>query len=196
MTSEFKVVMLGEAGVGKTALVGSFCGSAFDPALQSTVGCAYATQILKLREQSIILNVWDTAGQERFNSLVPLYIRNAHGIAFVFDVTCKNPLPGLNQMYEMASDFIKPHMQLVLCANKIDLLDEDPDLRSMAVWAHAHGMEVLKVSAKTGQGVQSVFMWLAEKIASYGVRVRQLQSDALMEEICADGQGRARGSCC
>jgi small GTP-binding protein len=195
MQDEFKVVMIGEAGVGKTSLTVSLCDGEFDPSSPSTVGCSYLTKTLHLRSQSVTLNVWDTAGQERFNCLLPLYIRNAHGVVFVCDVTAPNPIAGLDLCYEMAGKCLQPHMQLLLCANKVDLVGEDFDVAPLAIWAHARGMEVMKASARTGCGVEAAFTALAAQIAAHAAEIRAGQATDLVRVICDERDGD-RGRCC
>ena len=84
---EYKVVMVGDSGVGKTSLVEKFYSGGFNEAQHTTVGAAYVKCLVSLNDKtSVTLNLWDTAGQERFQSLIPLYLRNALGLIFVFDL--------------------------------------------------------------------------------------------------------------
>jgi small GTP-binding protein len=194
--SEFKIVMLGDTGVGKTSLVLCLCGTPFESNIQSTVGCAYVTKTIELQNKSVILNVWDTAGQERFTSLVPLYVRNSHGVVLVYDVRAEEPIANLDLIYQNTAEHIRPHMQFILCANKTDLLESDPDMSSVSVWAHSHGMDIVLVSARTGEGVHAMFVKLAEKITSQGLQILKMQSEGIVEDICQGKGKKKKVGCC
>jgi small GTP-binding protein len=170
-----KVVMFGDNGVGKTSLVERFYSNKYNVDVFPTVGAAYLRVTFPVKDHPVSLNIWDTAGQEKFQSLVPLYMRNAHGLVFVLDVTNPGALLGLALMFEAVEDQVSDDMQLMLCANKIDLMDEEADLLPETEWGQQHNMELVETSAKTGQGVNEVFTRLAIKIETMGEEERRQQ---------------------
>jgi small GTP-binding protein len=181
--SEFKVVVLGDSGVGKTSLIGKLCSDTFTPDLAPTVGAAFARCTFPLDGASVTLNIWDTAGQEKFQSLVPFYMRNSHGIVFVVDATNLQTLDGLDSLLSQIEDQIKPDTHLVLCANKMDLVQNGGDLARFEVWCRDHQMPLMKASAKTGDGVARLFTHAAEQIYANCGR-RQQRAETMVKAIC------------
>eukprot|EP01087_Luapelamoeba_hula_P008825 TRINITY_DN2238_c0_g1_i2.p1 TRINITY_DN2238_c0_g1~~TRINITY_DN2238_c0_g1_i2.p1 ORF type:complete len:131 (+),score=22.26 TRINITY_DN2238_c0_g1_i2:58-450(+) len=85
---QFKLVLLGQAGVGKSNLVLRFVKGEFHENNESTIGAAFLTQTVALSDQTMVkFEIWDTAGQERFNSLAPMYYRGAQAALVVYDIT-------------------------------------------------------------------------------------------------------------
>lgn len=74
---QFKLVLLGEAAVGKSSLVLRFVKGHFTEFQESTIGAAFMTQTLALDDTTVKFEIWDTAGQERYHSLAPMYYRGA-----------------------------------------------------------------------------------------------------------------------
>jgi small GTP-binding protein len=185
--SEYKVCMLGETGVGKTSLAIHFCSGIFDPMTTPTIGSACMTRTLSVGGRTVTLNIWDTAGQEKFQSLVPLYVRNSHGLIFVCDVASARAADGLEQVIGSIREQLKPDMQMMCCGNKIDLMSPNTDLSELAEWTKEHNMEFLKTSAQTGEGVMRLFSSLASKIDSSGVSQRRTRADTIIATICDDG---------
>ncbi|CAB4066605.1 RAB33B [Lepeophtheirus salmonis] len=95
----FKVIVLGDAGVGKTCLTFRFCSGSFPDGVDSTIGVDFREKNLTVDGEDIRLQLWDTAGQERFRrSMISHYYRNANAVVFVYDINCKNSFtPGLDK---------------------------------------------------------------------------------------------------
>jgi small GTP-binding protein len=98
MTQEhqFKVVVVGASGVGKTAIVSQLVNKTFKTESQPTIGVEFKSYSLSSEEENVKLQIWDTAGQERFRSVSKAYFRNALGAVLVFDLTQKNSFDELN----------------------------------------------------------------------------------------------------
>lgn len=84
---QVKLVLLGEAAVGKSSLVLRFVNNEFNDNKEPTIGAAFLTQKCILEEHIIKFEIWDTAGQERFHSLAPMYYRNAQAAIVAYDIT-------------------------------------------------------------------------------------------------------------
>ena len=84
---QVKLVLLGEAAVGKSSLVLRFVNNEFQENKEPTIGAAFLTQKCKLDDKIIKFEIWDTAGQERFHSLAPMYYRNAQAAVVAYDLT-------------------------------------------------------------------------------------------------------------
>ena len=86
-TTSVKLVLLGEAAVGKSSLVLRFVSNDFQENKEPTIGAAFLTQKCTVGDRTIKYEIWDTAGQERFASLAPMYYRNAQAALVVYDIT-------------------------------------------------------------------------------------------------------------
>ena len=83
----FKIVVIGDSGVGKTNLVSQFVDQDFIIDQKPTVGVEFATKTVKIGDQDIRCQIWDTAGQERFRAVTKAYYNQAVGALIVFDLT-------------------------------------------------------------------------------------------------------------
>jgi Ras-related protein Rab-5C len=162
-----KVVIVVDMGVGKTTILHRFLTEKFTPDENPTIGALSTKVTVFLGDGSTInLTIWDTAGQERYQSLIPLYLRNACVIVLVCDVTVKNTIQTLDTIF---LSLINSDSSIItyLVANKIDLDIENginstyPELRQ---WANGHGMLFMTVSAKTGLGVDDLFLRIGTSI--------------------------------
>lgn len=166
-----KLVLLGEAAVGKSSLVLRFVSDDFQENKEPTIGAAFLTQRCSIGEKTIKFEIWDTAGQERFSSLAPMYYRNAQAALVVYDVTKPASFikarHWVKELHEQASKGII----IGLIGNKYDLIEEDEDSRKVS---YDEGLQLSKeenllffeTSAKTGFNVQQVFLEIGEKILS------------------------------
>merc|ERR1712227_95611 len=91
-TTSVKLVLLGEAAVGKSSLVLRFVSNDFQENKEPTIGAAFLTQKCTIGERTIKYEIWDTAGQERFASLAPMYYRGAAAAIVVYDITVAESL--------------------------------------------------------------------------------------------------------
>mmetsp|Transcript_11978 Transcript_11978/g.26293 ORF Transcript_11978/g.26293 Transcript_11978/m.26293 type:complete len:234 (-) Transcript_11978:277-978(-) len=170
----FKLLMIGDAGVGKSSMLIRFTDDAFDEHIQSTIGVDFKVKHLELNNKRIKLTVWDTAGQERFRTLTSSYYRGAQGVVMVYDVTRRDSFDNLEQWLKEVKLYSPNNGEGVvklLVGNKIDLADGDGsgyerqvDRHEAEEWARNQGMLFLEASAKTRMGVQESFMEVVHKI--------------------------------
>ena len=86
----FKILIIGESAVGKTAILERYCEDEFHDDLISTIGVDFKSRLVTLQDKTIKLQLWDTAGQERFRNITSSYYRGTHGCLVVYDVTDVN----------------------------------------------------------------------------------------------------------
>ncbi|CAD5226862.1 unnamed protein product [Bursaphelenchus xylophilus] len=119
----FKVVLIGDMGVGKTCLVQRFRNGVFLEKQGTTIGVDFNVKTLVVEDKSIKLQVWDTGGQERFRTITQSYYRSAHGIVLCYDITCRQSFESLHRWIEDVSKFAVPNVAKVLVGTKADLED-------------------------------------------------------------------------
>ncbi|KAF2149934.1 rab family, other [Myriangium duriaei CBS 260.36] len=124
-SSSVKLVLLGEAAVGKSSLVLRFVSSEFHPSKEPTIGAAFLTKKLSLPSRTIKFEIWDTAGQERFASLAPMYYRNAQAALVVYDLTKKSSLTKARHWVAELQRQASPGIVIGFVGNKADLCAEN-----------------------------------------------------------------------
>ncbi|EED19959.1 RAB GTPase Vps21/Ypt51, putative [Talaromyces stipitatus ATCC 10500] len=122
-SSSVKLVLLGEAAVGKSSLVLRFVNNDFQENKEPTIGAAFLTQKCSLPTRMIKFEIWDTAGQERFASLAPMYYRNAQAALVVYDLTKPASLVKAKHWVAELQRQASPGIVIALVGNKLDLTD-------------------------------------------------------------------------
>ncbi|EEH04127.1 vacuolar sorting-associated protein [Histoplasma capsulatum var. duboisii H88] len=131
-SSSVKLVLLGEAAVGKSSLVLRFVNNDFQENKEPTIGAAFLTQKCSLPNRTIKFEIWDTAGQERFASLAPMYYRNAQAALVVYDLTKPSSLIKAKHWVAELQRQASPGIVIALVGNKLDLTNEDPSAAGAA----------------------------------------------------------------
>ncbi|PWY84601.1 rab GTPase Vps21/Ypt51 [Aspergillus sclerotioniger CBS 115572] len=126
-SSSVKLVLLGEAAVGKSSLVLRFVNNDFQENKEPTIGAAFLTQKCSLPTRTIKFEIWDTAGQERFASLAPMYYRNAQAALVVYDVTKPSSLTKAKHWVAELQRQASPGIVIALVGNKLDLTNDGND---------------------------------------------------------------------
>ncbi|WRT64358.1 uncharacterized protein IL334_001290 [Kwoniella shivajii] len=121
---QVKLVLLGEAAVGKSSLVLRFCQGDFNENTSPTIGAAFLTQKCRLENRIVKFEIWDTAGQERFHSLAPMYYRNAQAAVVVYDITKAASLEKAKAWVKELQRQANANIVIALVGNKLDLVSE------------------------------------------------------------------------
>ncbi|KAJ3207462.1 Ras- protein Rab-5C [Dinochytrium kinnereticum] len=162
---QVKLVLLGEAAVGKSSLVLRFVNNEFQENKEPTIGAAFLTQKCRLEDKVIKFEIWDTAGQERFHSLAPMYYRNAQAAIVAYDITKTASLDKAKSWVKELQRQANPNIIIALVGNKLDLAANRaiPTDEAQA-YATEEGLLFAEASAKSGEYVMEVFTEIAKKI--------------------------------
>jgi len=119
---QVKLVLLGEAAVGKSSIVMRFVNNEFQHNKEPTIGAAFLTQKCRFEDRVLRYEIWDTAGQERFHSLAPMYYRNAQAAVVVYDITKASSLDKAKSWVKELQRQANPNIVIALAGNKLDLV--------------------------------------------------------------------------
>jgi len=152
----FKLLIIGDAGVGKSSILVRFADNIFTPSYITTIGVDFKIRTIELNGKKIKLQIWDTAGQERFRTITATYYRGANGVLFVFDVT--EPQTFLNVKKWLSE--ITTHcdeVPRVLVGNKVDAPNRVVDQKDAEQYASQQNIKYFETSAKSNIGVEDMF---------------------------------------
>ena len=128
MTDEFdiifKIVLIGDSGVGKTNLLGRYLKKEYKEETKATVGVEFGEKKYELNGLKIKAQIWDTAGQERYKAIISMYYKGAKGALIVFDLSSKNTFQNVEKWYNEIKKTADPNINLILIGNKSDLKDK------------------------------------------------------------------------
>ena len=123
--NSYKILTIGESGVGKTAILKRYVEDKFPKHHLSTIGIDYLSKDITIYNKKIKLRVWDTAGQERYRNITTHTYKDADGIALIFDLTDENSFNQINDwMDQIYNNTDKKLISLILIGNKSDLVNE------------------------------------------------------------------------
>ena len=163
-----KIIIIGDAGVGKTSLLHRFIFNKFQKDPKQTISVEYSSKLMKIQDKNLRLQLWDTAGQERFKSVTKNYYKNAIGMIIVYDITnfesfqhCENWIIDANQM-------VNKNCCCCLLGNKSDLENEKKvDEVNIKKFCDKYLISSnFECSALTGENIETVFTTLCNDIVT------------------------------
>jgi len=165
---QFKLVLLGDAAVGKSSLVLRFVKEQFSEYQESTIGAAFLTKSVDVGDGSVVkFEIWDTAGQERYHSLAPMYYRGAAAAIVVYDLTNRQSFVRAKSWVKELQRQGKDNVVIALAGNKLDL-EENRQVESeeAKLYAEENNIFFIETSAKTNHNVSEVFRMIAKRLPS------------------------------
>ena len=167
MSDFYKVVLIGEANVGKTSIIAQFINNIFDEDYLASVSCQFSRKTISFEDnKSITFDIWDTAGQEKYRSLAKIFYKDAKAVILVYDITNKKSFEEMmSYWYKEVLDTNKNNMVYAVAANKSDLYEQqkvsDEEGEQFAKSINAIFMST---SAKNDSGIQVLFENIGRKI--------------------------------
>merc|ERR1711869_17601 len=193
----FKLLLIGDSGVGKSCLLLRFADDTYTETYISTIGVDFKIRTVEIDGKVIELQIWDTAGQERFRTITSSYYRGAHGIIVVYDVTDEETYTAVERWMTEINRYANENVNKLLVGNKSDLTSKKVvDHATAKAFADEIGIPFLETSAKSAENVEQAFMRMAQEIK------KQMASQPAMNQpnTVRPGEGRAlpsgKSGCC
>ena len=160
-----KIIFVGDAGVGKTTIIGRIMDNPFNEVYEPSIGVDFMSKNIKFRGQNVKLQMWDTAGQEKYKGLIPSYVRNSSIVFVVYDISLKSSFDNIPKWI----NFIKTieNTTLVLCGNKIDISDRQVSKEEGEALAQKEGISFFEVSAKTDENIKNMFYNVVSELSTF-----------------------------
>jgi hypothetical protein len=156
-----KICMVGVFATGKTSLVQKLVYSIFSAKYHSTVGVKVDRKQVEIGDTVVNLLLWDLEGRSSIQEIPASYLAGAHGVLLVADGTRKETFDQLFDLHALALG-AAGHVPTVVALNKVDLTNEWQLGRREDAMLTERGLHSVRTSAKTGEGVEDAFRWLAQ----------------------------------
>ena len=165
---EFKLILLGDSGVGKTSLLNRYMDQPFIFNQSCTVNVDFKIKSLKIdKYTSAKITIWDTCGQEKYRSMTFLYFKDAQGIILLYDVTDKESFDNLIiWLEEIEKKILKEDISIIIVGNKIDLNDRNVSYEEAKNFAENKGIMYCETSCKDGINIGTAFEMVTKDIVN------------------------------
>ncbi|XP_028912085.1 ras and EF-hand domain-containing protein isoform X2 [Ornithorhynchus anatinus] len=167
----FKIVLAGDAAVGKSSFLMRLCKNEFRGNTSATLGVDFQIKTLVVDGEPTVLQLWDTAGQERFRSIAKSYFRRADGVLLLYDVTCEKSFLHVREWVEMIEDATHESIPIMIVGNKADLREATSTQEPKHVpincgekLAMAYNALFCETSAKDGSNIVEAVLHLAREV--------------------------------
>ena len=168
----FKLLLIGDSGVGKSSLLHRFADDIYTDSYISTIGVDFKIKTMSVGDKMVKLQIWDTAGQERFRTITSSYYRGAQGIIVVYDITDVDSFNNVKQWLSEIDRYASENVDKLLVGNKSDLEPARQVTKAMAEeFAESLQVKCIETSAKESSNVDDAFRSMAFTIMSRMERV-------------------------
>jgi len=194
----FKFVVIGDSGVGKSAILSRLCTGKFEENMEPTIGIDFYVKTIRIQNQTIKLTIWDTAGQERFRTLTSSYYRNSHGVLLVYDVNNKQSYEHLHDWMDgIDLNVTRQQVSILLIGNKIDLAARQVSYEEAQKYSESQAIYYRETSAKTEEGIWPAFRELVDRVLKNVQHNSKQSASPLFSTLLSTSQeSRFAQTCC
>jgi len=199
----FKLLIIGDSGVGKSSLLMRFSDNIFSGTYITTIGVDFKIRTLTVNGKRVKLQIWDTAGQERFRTITSTYYRGAQGVVIVYDVNASESFANVKRWITEADQYCDKTVSKILVGNKNDNPDakmvEPKDARMVA---EQYDIQFVESSAKDNINVDEMFQMIAVAVLKVKQRLEAENPSAdksrAAERVVVGGKSSSAGKkkCC
>ncbi|OMJ66404.1 hypothetical protein SteCoe_36761 [Stentor coeruleus] len=167
----FKIVLIGDSGVGKSNILSRFTRKEFNLESKTTIGVEFAQKSIEIEGKIVRAQIWDTAGQERYRAITSAYYRGAVGALLVYDISKTTSFENVDKWLKELKDHADSQIVVLLTGNKADL----KHLRAIsteeaATYSQKHHLAFIEISALDGTGVDKAFETVLNEIYQLTIR--------------------------
>merc|ERR1712183_1159691 len=161
----FKLLLIGDSGVGKTCVLFRFSEDQFNSTFISTIGIDFKIRTIELDGKKVKLQIWDTAGQERFRTITTAYYRGAMGIMLVYDITNMKSFENIKNWIRNIEEHASGDVEKMILGNKKDMEEKRVVAEEKGqMLAMEYNIKFLETSAKEGDNIEKAFFTMAKDI--------------------------------
>mmetsp|Transcript_4519 Transcript_4519/g.9767 ORF Transcript_4519/g.9767 Transcript_4519/m.9767 type:complete len:221 (-) Transcript_4519:227-889(-) len=174
----FKVVLIGDSGVGKSNLLSRFTRNEFNLESKSTIGVEFATKSIETDSKIIKAQIWDTAGQERYRAITSAYYRGAVGALLVYDISKRLSYENVGRWLKELRDHADQNIVIMLVGNKKDLRHmRQVQTDEAKAFCEQHKLFFIETSALSDSNVTKAFETILKEIYRL-ISQKSVQSDS------------------
>lgn len=194
----FKLLLIGDSGVGKSCLLLRFAENTYTQDYISTIGVDFKIRTIELDGKVIKLQIWDTAGQERFRTITSSYYRGAHGIIIVYDVTEAESFDNVEQWLQEIDRYATSNVMKLLVGNKSDLPNKKVEYAKAKEFADQRGIQFIETSAADNSNVEQAFILMSKQIKDQMASSQPVGGASTKANVNLSGQAVSgqSGGCC
>jgi Ras-related protein Rab-35 len=189
----FKLLIIGDSGVGKSSLLVRFADNQFTGNYITTIGVDFKIRTIEINGERVKLQIWDTAGQERFRTITSTYYRGTHGVIVVYDVSSGESFANVKRwLHEIDANC--DVVNRILVGNKND----DPDRKVVLTedarrFADQMGIQLYETSAKDNINVEEMFRSITSLVLKSKKDQKELRDDPSKIDLSKGRHGRPNG---
>ena len=193
----FKVVLIGDSGVGKSNLLSRFTRNEFSLDSKSTIGVEFATRSIQHDGKIIKAQIWDTAGQERYRAITSAYYRGAVGALLVYDITKEASFENVAKWLAELQENATADITITMIGNKTDLQGARAvSTEQGRAYAEEHRLAFIEASALNGGNVEAAFVQCLGEIYRKKARKEHELQAAQGTVSVADTKEERKRACC
>ena len=200
--NRIKLILLGDVGVGKSAIIQRFYDNTFEENILTTFNSSFLEKEVTIKGKKVVLEIWDTVGQEQYRSMTQLFVKNSKIIILVYNVTRMKTFESLNYWYDFINKELGSNTVLGLAGNKTDLIFEDNYEEEVSPekgkeFAEKIGASFALVSAKeSGNEIKVLFYELLTKYFDIKDNGRYFSSTIKLDERSFTREVNGKNECC
>ena len=200
--NRIKLILLGDVGVGKSAIIQRFYDNTFGENILTTFNASFLEKEVTIKGKKVVLEIWDTVGQEQYRSMTQLFVKNSKIIILVYNVTRMKTFESLNYWYDFINKELGSNIVLGLAGNKTDLIFEDNYEEEVSPekgkeFAEKIGASFALVSAKeSGNEIKVLFYELLTKYFDIKDNGRYFSSTIKLDERSFTREVNGKNECC
>ena len=193
----FKIMLIGNSGVGKTCLLYRYSSDSFNPAYVYTVAIDFKIKTIRLNGKTIKLQIWDTAGQERFRSITLSFYRGIIGFLLVYDVTNEESFDCIGKWLRNINEKANEEAVCMIIGNKCDMEDKRVvSTKQGQELADCHRIPLMETSCKTSINIERVFNEITLMILDKQTKKPNIPESTMPVLPLDKPQDKSSGRCC